>query len=112
MREDDYTGNPLGDDDIELPAADIDLYEFDPDDEALANEFAALAEYEQIISIGDVADGAKSLREVAELLYDYADELLELSGEGWEIVDDILNGQGTAVRFNVEEQDGLEPTDG
>jgi hypothetical protein len=26
-----------------------------------------------------------------------------MSEEGWEIVDDVTNGHGTAVRFDVEE---------
>lgn len=105
MREDDYTGSPIGDDDIDLLANDVDLYEFDPDDEALADEFAALAENEQVIRIGPIANGAKSLTEVAEKLYDFADDLIAMSEEGWEIVDDIVDGHGTAVQFAAIESD-------
>lgn len=103
MPEDDYTGSPIGDDDSDFVAADEDLYEFDPDDEALADEFAALAEHEQLIQVGSAADGAKSLREAAERLYDFADDLISMSEEGWEIVDDIQNGHGTAVQFGAFE---------
>lgn len=99
MVEDDYTGSPVGDDDSAFLAADADLYEFDPADETLADEFAALAEHEQLIVFGSVADGAKSLQEAAGRLYDFADDLIVMSEEGWEIVDDITAGHGTAVQF-------------
>lgn len=105
MREDDWTGSPLDeDDDSAFLAADADLYEFDVDD-ALADEFAALAENEQVIHFGEIANGAKTLREAAEKLYDFADDLFAMSEEGWEFVDDVTNGHGTAVRFGVEEED-------
>jgi hypothetical protein len=103
MRENDYTGSPLDDDDSALLAADVDLYEFDIDDEALANEYAELMDNEQVIHFGAAANGAKSLREAASMLYDFADDLTAMSEEGWEIVDDVTNGHGTAVRFDVEE---------
>lgn len=106
MRENDYTGTPVDvDDDSAFLPADVDLYEFDPDDEALADEFAALEECEQAIRIGACAEEAKSLQEVAAALYDYADELTELASEGWELVDSITNGEGTAVQFSAIEDD-------
>lgn len=108
MRENDYTGSPIDeDDDSGFLAADVDLYEFDPDDEVLADEFAALDENEQDIHITSAADGAKTLRETAEKLYDFADELIALVEEGWEIVDDIANGHGVAVRFDFDPEDEL-----
>lgn len=106
MREDDYTGSPLGDDvDIDLLAADVDLYEFDPDDESLADEFAAQAENEQTLHFAEVANGTKSLRDAAEALHDFADELFSMADEGWELVDDVTNGHAVAVRFGVEDED-------
>jgi hypothetical protein len=103
MREDDYTGKPLGDDDLDLLAADIDLFEFDPDDELFVDEVGDFAENEQVIHFGEAANGAKTIREAAEKLYEFADELFTMSEEGWEIVDDVANGHGTAVRFDNDE---------
>lgn len=106
MREDDYTGSLIGDDDEDsLVAADADLYEFDVDDERLADEFAALAENEQVLNFGDIANGAKSLRDAAEALHDFADDLVTLSEEGWELVDDVQNSYGTAVQFAALEEE-------
>lgn len=105
MRENDYTGAPLDeDDDSEFLAADADLYEFDVDD-ALVNELTDLMESEQVIHFGEIANGAKSLQEAASMLYDFADDLVAMAEEGWEIVDDISNGHGTAVRFGLDEDD-------
>lgn len=105
MRENDYTGKPLGDDDdLDLLAADIDLYEFDPDDEIFADEFGDVVENEQVIHFGEAANGAKTLREAAEKLYDFADELFAMADEGWEIVDDVSNGHGTAVIFGLDDE--------
>lgn len=105
MPEDDYTGNPIGDDvDIDLPA-DVDLYEFDADDEALADEFASLEENEQTIHFAEVANGTKSLRDAAEALHDFADELFAMADEGWELVDDVTNGHAVAVRFGVDDEE-------
>lgn len=106
MRENDWTGAPVDDDDD--PAfltADADLYEFDPDDEALADEYAALMENEQVLHFASIADGAKSLRDAAESLFVFADELVALADEGWELVDDVAHGFATAVRFGAEEDD-------
>lgn len=108
MPENDYTGSPLDDDDDSaFLAADVDLYEFDPDEAELADELMALAENEQMLHFGEVANGAKSLREAAEKLYDFADDLITMSEEGWEIVDDVANGHATAVQFAAIE--GEEP---
>lgn len=104
MHEDDYTGVQVEDSDQLSMFAEHGLYEFDPD-EADLTLIVSEDEDEAVINIGVIADGAKSLREVAERLYEFADELLELSGEGWEIVDDIVNGYGTAVRFGTDEDD-------
>lgn len=105
MPENDYTGSPIGDDDSAFLSADADLYEFDPDDDVLADEFAALAENEQVLHLGEIANGAKSLREAAERLHDYADDLTAMSEDGWEIVDDVTNGHATAVQFGALEED-------
>lgn len=105
MRENDYTGAPLDeDDDSAFLAADIDLYEFDADD-PLLEEFGSMADNEQVIHFGEVANGAKSLRDAAERMYDFADELIALSEEGWELVDDVANSHGTAVQFELGEED-------
>lgn len=105
-KEDDYTGSPVGDDDdIDFLANDADLYEFDPEEDALADAFAALAENEQMIRIAPTANGAKSLAEIAEKLYDFADDLIAMSEEGWEIVDDVVDGHATAVQFAAIESD-------
>jgi hypothetical protein len=101
MREDDWTGSLIDDEDEALLAADVDLYEFDADDEALADEYALLGEHEQVINFAEAANGAKSLREAAEKLYDLADEMIALAEDGWDIVDDIAHGQGTAVQFDT-----------
>ncbi len=100
MREDDYTGTPIddGDEIAELLADDV-LSEFD----AEYSESFGEDESEMIVDLRAAAEGAKSLREIAELLYDLADELLALSADGWEILDDITNGHGVAVRFDEEE---------
>lgn len=105
MREDDYTGKSIGDDDLDLLATDVDLYEFDPDDEALIDEYVDLMDNEQVIHFGTIADGAKSLREAAGMLYDFADDLTSMSEEGWEIVDDVALGHATAVQFGLEDEE-------
>jgi hypothetical protein len=105
VHENDYTGSPVEDDDSAFLAAGDDLYEFSPDDEALADEYADLMDGEQVIHFGEVANGAKSLREAAQMLYDFADDLTAMSEEGWEIVDDVTNGHGTAVRFGLDDED-------
>ncbi len=105
MREDDYTGSLLDDDDPALVSADVDLYEFDADDDAAAEAFAAAAADEQTLHFGGAANGAKSLADAAQLLYDFADNLVELIAEGYELVDDVANGHGTAVQFETDDQD-------
>lgn len=108
MREDDYTGRKIDDGDelSQIEEALVGSYEIDLEEDALA--YGGDDENETLIHIGAVANGAKSLREAAEMLYDMADELLAMSAEGWEIVDDIANGHGTAVRFDVDESDELD----
>lgn len=104
-REDPYTGSPLDDDDdSEFLAADADLYEFDVLDGDIVDEFAT---DEQVIHFGEIANGAKTLREAAERLYDFADDLIAMSEEGWEVVDDVTLGHATAVQFGID--DGDEP---
>ncbi len=106
MRENDYTGSPIDGDDELAEIEDLGLYEFDADKDVL--DFDVDDDSEQVIHFGSVANGASTLRAAAELLYDFADELLELSGEGWEIVDDVTNGHATAVRFEVDEEPGTD----
>ena len=110
MREDDYTGSPIDDGDELSLLEGAGLYEIDLDEEPIA--FSIDDDNETVLHFGGVANGAKSLQEAAERLYDLADELLAMSGEGWEIVDDISNGHGTAVRFGADESDELDSTDG
>jgi hypothetical protein len=107
MHEDDYTGSRIDDDD-ELSLIEDTLSVIDVDLGDDLTIYASEDDNETDIYIRSVADGAGSLQEIAERLYDLADELLELSGEGWEIIDDIANGHGVAVKFDVDESDELE----
>lgn len=100
MRENDYTGSPVEDGDELSDIENLGLYEFDADD--IPDALSADEDNETLIHVGSAANGAKTLQEAAEMLYDFADELLALSADNWEIVDDIANGHGTAVRFDVE----------
>lgn len=97
MREDDYTGFLIDeDDDEQFLAADADLYEFDVDDEF----FDPLeSPTDQVLHFGEVVNGIKTLRAVAERLHDFADELYLLADDGWELVDDVSNGHATIVNF-------------
>lgn len=108
MREDDYTGSPIDDDDELSQIENILTFEIDSDEDIMSYDDD---ENEQIIHVGGAANGATTLREAAEMLYDFAEELLTLSGEGWEIVDDIANGHGTAVRFDIDGDDESGPDD-
>lgn len=107
MREDDYTGSQIDDGDelSQIESTLVGVFEIDLAEDTLA--YSGDDGDEMLIHVGGAANGAKSLQEAAEMLYDLADELLAMSGEGWEIVDDIVNGHGTAVRF-----DELDATDG
>ena len=98
MREDPYTGSTIDDGNELAEITDLLTFEIDDDDLDIYGE----EDNEQVIHVGSAANGAKTLRDAAEMLYDYAEELLVLSNEGWEIVDDISNGHGTAVRFDVD----------
>lgn len=108
MREDDYTGSLIDSDDptdaLLQELEDAGLHELDDD------EYRTLIygddDDEVVLNITSAADGAKSLREAAEMLYDFADELAAMSAEGWEIVDDITNGHATAVRFGLDGEEG------
>lgn len=111
MREDAYTSSKIDDDYLSL-IEDTIVDEFDADLEEDVLAYIVDDENKMIIHVGGAADGSKSLREAAELLYEFADELLSLSGEGWEIVDGIKDGCGTAVRFDADELAELESTDG
>ena len=111
MREDDYTGSKIDDGDELSHIEDLGLFELPDDDVDVISSYGD-DDNEMLIHVGGAANGAKSLREVAERLYDLADELLAMSGEGWEIVDDITNGYGTAVRFETDELAELGATDG
>lgn len=105
VRENDWTGLPIDDDgDADFLAADEDLYEFSPEDEALADEYASLMENEQVLHFGNVSDGAKTLREAADALFAFADELVALADDGWELVDDVASGRAIAVRFDLEDE--------
>lgn len=103
MHEDDYTGSLLGDDDDEFLAADTELFDWEADDDALDPEFSYGASGEEHVNVLTAADGAKTLKEVAEMLYDFADELLELSAAGFELIDDIKSGHGIAVALSDDD---------
>lgn len=101
MREDPYTGAPIDDGDEIAALLDADiLSEFDVDD-----EFDTLGdENEMELNVCGVADGVRSLRDAADLLYELADEFLALAADGWEILDDITDGRGVAVRLDPDEE--------
>jgi hypothetical protein len=105
MRENDYTGHLIDtdDDDAFLPA-DAELFDWEADEDALPPEIAYGGGDEEIIHVASAADGAKTLQEAAKMLYDFADELLELSASGWEILDDITNGHGVAVSLSDDSE--------
>ena len=110
MRENDYTGSPTDGDDERSQFDELLLFEIDVDEDVL--NFDVDDENEQVIHVGEAANGATSLREAAEHLYDFADELLDMSNEGWELVDAVAGGHGTAVRFDADEPDETEPGSG
>jgi hypothetical protein len=94
MHEDDYTGRLFDDDFGELAGpTDAELTEWDEDD----FEDELEDEDETIINVLDAVEGAKTLQDAAERLYEYADELLSLSALGWELMNDISVGQGVAL---------------
>ena len=93
MYEDDYTGHLLDDFDDLLDPTDEDLSEWDED----YFEDDLEPDGETIVNVIDVVEGAKSLQDAAERLYEYADELLSLSATGWELMDNVTNGQGVAL---------------
>lgn len=102
MHEDDYTGSPIedGDEFSRLEEDLVGVYEVDLDEDPLSFD---ADDSEMVLHVGGVADGAKSLQEAAEKLYDLADEMLAMSAEGWEFVDDVVGGYGTAVRFESDD---------
>ena len=99
MPENDYTGVSTDEDG---PVLDLDLlYDQDadlPDDDPAD-------ENEVVLRVAEAVDGAGTLQEAAERLYGFADELLELSSENWEIVDDFRNGTATAVNYETSADD-------
>lgn len=104
MREDDYTGVPIEDDDEILDLEINGLFEVGLEETVIYDD----DENEMVIHLEGAADGAKSLEEAAQMLYDFADGLVIMSQDGWEIIDDIANGHGIAVKFSAfEEEDGV-----
>lgn len=102
MHEDPYTGSIIDDGDEVTNLIDDDiLSEFNIDDEDFVDALDG-EDGETVVNIQNAADGARSLQEVAERLYAMADELLDLSADGWEILDDISDGHGVAIRFDVD----------
>lgn len=105
VREDDYTGHIIDEFDTMLEPTDEVLFEWDEDDEIGFDDDYDITN-ETIIRISDVVDGVKTLQEVAERLYDYADELLSMATLGWELVDNMSGDQGVAILFDdVEDAD-------
>lgn len=93
MIEDDYTGTRF-DDFEDLEPTDEELIDWD-DDEAFEDDLEVPGETP--VDVIGVVEGAKTLRDVAERLYEYADELLSLSALGCELMDDMSNGRGVAL---------------
>lgn len=105
MLEDDYTGS-LADDGFDDPfePLDDDLVDWDEEgDVDFDDDFDVLNE--TTVNVIDAVEGAKSLQDAAERLYVFADELLSLNALGWELMDDIVNGQGVALMVGEEEYD-------
>lgn len=98
MPEDDYTGVSTGEPSDLDELLDDGFYEESFDDEDAIDD----DENEIYLNVIEAVNGSKSLLETASRLYDLADELSELSENGWEIVDDVLNGHATAVRFGAD----------
>jgi MoaA/NifB/PqqE/SkfB family radical SAM enzyme len=104
MSEDDYTGKLFDDDNYlsEFKKFFVDINEIDLD-----NNFLSFADSENEVEIvyGNFANGSTSLRDVAERMYDLADDILSLSLDGWEIIDSVKNGRAAVIKFDVDELD-------
>lgn len=103
MHEDDYTG-VLDDDDFDDlfdPTEEEDLSWDELDDDGFDDGFENLDE--TLVNVIDTVEGAKSLQDVAERLYVLADELLSLAALGWELMDDVTNGQGVALMIGDDD---------
>lgn len=105
MHEDDYTG-VLDDDDIDEwsdPTIEDDLTWDELDDEGFDDGFENPDE--TVINVVDAVEGSKSLQDAAERLYVLADELLSLAAIGWELMDDMIGGQGVALMVGEDDLD-------
>lgn len=95
--EDSYTGAPIESfDDLLI---DDGFYEVQLEEDG---DVPMEDDDEILFVVADVINGAASLSEIASRLYDLADNLTELSEDGWEIVSDVVEGHATIVRFAVE----------
>lgn len=99
MNEDPYTGAPLEDPADLAELLDEGFYEENWEDE----NFSAVIDDEILFDVVENINGSASLLEIASRLHDLADELLELSENGWEIVDDVIDGQATIIHFDTGE---------
>jgi hypothetical protein len=105
MPEDDYTGTP--EETFSDLVIDDGFYEVSLDEDG---DIPVDDDDEILLNTDEVLEGAVSLLDIATRLYDLADTLTSLSEEGWEIVDDVTNGQATIVQFatgGVVENDNL-----
>jgi hypothetical protein len=100
MHEDPYTGR-LFDDFEDLDPTEEDLTEWEDEDFDEIPE----SDTETAVDVISVVEGAKTLQDIAERLYVYADELLSLAALGWELMDDIVQGEGIALLFDGEDDD-------
>lgn len=98
MPEDPYTGTTIeGPSDIN-ELLDDGFYETSLDEDG----DISVDDDEILFNVADPVNGATSLLDIASRLYDLADELTNLSEEGWEIVDDVINGHATIVQFTKD----------
>jgi hypothetical protein len=100
--EDDYSGKQSDPDDPLFEH--LIVFDQDLDDESEDGLDVDLGD-ETLLHFGGAADGAKTRQEAAAKMYDLAELALTLSAEGWELVDDVHGGYGTAVRFAADEDD-------
>lgn len=109
MHEDDYTGVLDDDfDDYPDPTIEDDLSWDELDEDGFDDDFENPDE--TIVNVIDAVEGSKSLQDAAERLYVLADELLSLAAIGWELMDDMMGGQGVALMVgddDTDESDGL-----
>jgi hypothetical protein len=81
-----------------------DPYSYDEDDDFETVEYKFIPANSQVINVRTIADGASTLTELADLLRIYADHIDTLADAGYQLYEDIADGQGYA--FKEEEEEG------